>query len=152
MFSSLLLVFLQQVLGNLKNQITQNFDILPLSFFSSLPQGSKAMSVPLFLPSSHPPSLHIEGMYHPCMVDRVVTDFVSNDVALGPSSSSPSSSSPSPSSAKFMLLSGPNMGGKSTLLRQVCITVILAQLGCHVPASSCVLTPVDRIFTRVGAR
>ena len=44
------------------------------------------------------------------------------------------------------------MGGKSTLLRQVCVTVILAQLGCHVPASSCILTPVDRIFTRVGAR
>ena len=42
-------------------------------------------------------------------------------------------------------------GGKSTLLRQTCTTVILAQVGCWVPAQSCRLTPVDRIFTRVGA-
>jgi len=43
------------------------------------------------------------------------------------------------------------MGGKSTLLRQTCLGVILAQIGCFVPAQKCVLTPVDRIFTRIGA-
>ena len=43
------------------------------------------------------------------------------------------------------------MGGKSTLLRQTCIGVILAQIGCYVPATKCILTPVDRIFTRIGA-
>ena len=43
------------------------------------------------------------------------------------------------------------MGGKSTLLRQTCLIAIIAQLGCWVPASRCVMTPVDRIFTRVGA-
>lgn len=42
-------------------------------------------------------------------------------------------------------------GGKSTLLRQVCCCAILAQIGCMVPASSFQLTPIDRIFTRVGA-
>lgn len=52
---------------------------------------------------------------------------------------------------RMLLLSGPNMGGKSTLLRQTCLITILAQLGCKVPASECVMTPVDRIFTRVGA-
>ena len=46
---------------------------------------------------------------------------------------------------------GANMGGKSTLLRQTAIAVILAQIGCYVPAGSCELTPVDRIFTRIGA-
>lgn len=43
------------------------------------------------------------------------------------------------------------MGGKSTLLRQTCLGVILAQIGCYVPAQSCKLTPVDRVFTRIGA-
>ena len=43
------------------------------------------------------------------------------------------------------------MGGKSTLMRQAGLTVILAQMGCYVPAESCRLTPVDRIFTRIGA-
>ena len=51
----------------------------------------------------------------------------------------------------IMLLTGPNMGGKSTFLRQTCIAVILAQLGCYVPATRCVLAPFDRIFTRCGA-
>ena len=43
------------------------------------------------------------------------------------------------------------MGGKSTILRQNCLATILAQIGCYVPASSFKLTPVDRIFTRLGA-
>ena len=80
----------------------------------------------------------------------------------------------------MLLVTGPNMGGKSTLLRQACLSVLLAQLGCHVPADACALSPVelashvvtacflpqasppacphrcalspvDRIFTRVGA-
>eukprot|EP00816_Leptocylindrus_hargravesii_P006082 CAMPEP_0196817012 /NCGR_PEP_ID=MMETSP1362-20130617/58315_1 /TAXON_ID=163516 /ORGANISM="Leptocylindrus danicus, Strain CCMP1856" /LENGTH=198 /DNA_ID=CAMNT_0042194543 /DNA_START=38 /DNA_END=630 /DNA_ORIENTATION=+ len=43
------------------------------------------------------------------------------------------------------------MGGKSTLLRQTCLICIMAQMGCYVPATSCELTPMDRIFTRLGA-
>merc|ERR1719410_1812312 len=53
--------------------------------------------------------------------------------------------------ARFILLTGPNMGGKSTFLRQICTLVILAQIGCYVPAASMTLTPVDKIFTRIGA-
>ncbi len=44
------------------------------------------------------------------------------------------------------------MGGKSTLMRQTGLLVILAQIGCQVPASEMTLTPVDRIFTRLGAQ
>ena len=51
-----------------------------------------------------------------------------------------------------LLLTGPNMGGKSTLLRAACLAVVLAQCGCHVPARQCTLTPADRIFTRLGAQ
>ena len=49
------------------------------------------------------------------------------------------------------LITGPNMGGKSTALRLACLAAVLAQLGCFVPAEECVLHPVDRIFTRLGA-
>lgn len=44
------------------------------------------------------------------------------------------------------------MGGKSTLLRATCLAVVLAQVGCYVPASSCQMTLADRIFTRLGAQ
>uniref|UniRef100_A0A8D8TRG5 DNA mismatch repair protein n=1 Tax=Cacopsylla melanoneura TaxID=428564 RepID=A0A8D8TRG5_9HEMI len=51
-----------------------------------------------------------------------------------------------------LLLTGPNMGGKSTVMRQIGLTVILAQMGCRVPADSLTLSCVDRIFTRMGAQ
>lgn len=50
-----------------------------------------------------------------------------------------------------MVLTGPNMAGKTTLMRSVGLAVILAQIGAYVPAKRCTLTPVDRIFTRIGA-
>ncbi len=96
-------------------------------------------------------------------------DCIANDVTLGGCTALPedaqehhhhnnnnTNSSSTSSGAitylpKMLLLSGPNMGGKSTLLRQTCLIAIIAQLGCWVPASRCVMTPVDRIFTRVGA-
>ena len=55
------------------------------------------------------------------------------------------------SQKRLIVVTGPNMGGKSTLLRQTALSVILAQLGAHVPASACNMTLVDKIFTRVGA-
>lgn len=58
---------------------------------------------------------------------------------------------PKAQEAPMVLISGANMGGKSTYLRTCCSITILAQLGCYVPAEECILTPVDRIFTRVGA-
>ncbi|KAH0484462.1 MAG: uncharacterized protein KVP18_004608 [Porospora cf. gigantea A] len=51
-----------------------------------------------------------------------------------------------------MIITGPNIGGKSTVLRQACCLVILAQIGGFVPARSFTLTPVDRIYTRLGVR
>ena len=69
-----------------------------------------------------------------------VPNCIPNSVALGYQSTAP-----------MILLTGPNMGGKSTMLRQVCIQVILAQLGCYCPASSLSLVPFTKIFTRIGA-
>jgi DNA mismatch repair ATPase MutS len=55
------------------------------------------------------------------------------------------------SHAPALLLTGANMGGKSTLVRAACTAVIMAQLGCYVPCSAALLSPVDRVFTRIGA-
>lgn len=51
----------------------------------------------------------------------------------------------------FVLITGPNMAGKSTLMRQIALTVIMAQIGCFVPASSAKLALFDKLFTRIGA-
>ena len=74
---------------------------------------------------------------HPSMCLRA--DFIANDVQLGGQA------------ARQVLLTGPNMAGKSTLLRMTAAGVILAQLGCYVPAASATLSPIDRIQTWMGA-
>jgi DNA mismatch repair protein MutS len=76
---------------------------------------------------------------HPVMEALLGSSFVPNDLHLGVRAS------------RFILLTGPNMGGKSTYLRQTALLVILAQIGSFVPARAAKLGIVDRIFTRIGA-
>jgi DNA mismatch repair protein MutS len=76
---------------------------------------------------------------HPVMESIGRDAFVPNDLHLAESR------------ARFILLTGPNMGGKSTYLRQAALLVVLAQIGSFVPARSMKLGVVDRIFTRIGA-
>jgi DNA mismatch repair protein MutS len=64
--------------------------------------------------------------------------FIANDTQLGPHQ-------------RMQIITGPNMGGKSTYMRQVAIIVLLASMGSHVPAASCRLGPIDAIHTRIGA-
>ncbi|CAA0824896.1 DNA mismatch repair protein MSH6 [Striga hermonthica] len=89
------------------------------------------------------PCLSAKSLGHPVLRSDALGEstFVTNDVMLG-----------GPGQASFILLTGPNMGGKSTLLRQICLAVILAQIGADVPASSFELSPVDQIFVRMGAK
>ena len=97
--------------------------------------------------------LELREARHPCIAKTFSGNgFIPNDTLLGTDGNdSKKELATSQPSAHTMLLTGPNMGGKSTLLRQTCICVIMAQLGCYVPAKKCKLSPVDRIFTRIGA-
>ncbi|KXZ50845.1 hypothetical protein GPECTOR_15g531 [Gonium pectorale] len=78
--------------------------------------------------------------------------FVPNDVCLGGRLRDGAGPAEVEAAPPFVLLSGPNMGGKSTLLRQVCLATVLAQVGACVPAESLTLSPVDALFVRMGAR
>jgi DNA mismatch repair protein MutS len=84
--------------------------------------------------------LEIVDGRHP-VIEHTVTndDFVPNDILLDDREQ------------QFLIITGPNMAGKSTILRQVALTVLMAQTGSFVPASKAVLGIVDRIFTRIGA-
>jgi DNA mismatch repair protein MutS len=73
------------------------------------------------------------------LVERDAQRFIANDVYFHPTEQS------------LAIITGPNMGGKSTYLRQAALLVILAQLGSYVPADSAILPIVDRVFTRIGA-
>ncbi|WP_335872842.1 DNA mismatch repair protein MutS [Bacillus sp. 2205SS5-2] len=81
----------------------------------------------------------IEGGRHP-VVEKVMKaqEYVPNDCDMNPE-------------RELLLITGPNMSGKSTYMRQVALTSILAQIGCYVPASSASLPIFDQIFTRIGA-
>jgi DNA mismatch repair protein MutS len=80
----------------------------------------------------------VEGR-HPIMERVLGEPFVANDLALGEEG------------ARLMILTGPNMGGKSTFLRQTALISVMAQMGSFVPAREAKLPVVDRVFTRVGA-
>ncbi|MEK0314013.1 DNA mismatch repair protein MutS [Cohnella sp. 56] len=84
--------------------------------------------------------LHVEGGRHP--VVEAVTEgaaYISNDASL------------TREGGAILLITGPNMAGKSTYMRQVAMICIMAQIGCFVPAARAELPIVDRIFTRIGA-
>ena len=84
------------------------------------------------------PMLSIDGGRHPVVESTGRDAFVPNDLHLD-------------ESRRMLIITGPNMGGKSTYMRQTALIVILAHIGSFVPAKRAVLGPLDRIFTRIGA-
>ena len=105
-------------------------------------------SCPPQLVASTTPFFHARdlGMY--IRQVNLANDFIANDIFLGTNCDCPGDGL----HPQAVILTGPNMGGKSTLLRQICLCVILAQLGSFVPASSLEMSVFDRIFTRIGAQ
>ena len=84
------------------------------------------------------PCLKIGQGRHPVVEQVLETPFVANDVTLD-------------NDTRMLVITGPNMGGKSTYMRQTALIVLLAHVGSFVPAASCELSLVDRIFTRIGS-
>ncbi|MFC7459960.1 DNA mismatch repair protein MutS [Hydrogenophaga defluvii] len=96
-------------------------------------------TAPQFTPE---PCIEIRAGRHPVVEARLNEtsggSFIANDTVLGPK-------------ARMQIITGPNMGGKSTYMRQVAVIALLASMGSYVPAQSCRLGPLDAIHTRIGA-
>ncbi len=84
------------------------------------------------------PCLSIKQSRHPVVESIQEVPFVANDIELN-------------QSRRMLLITGPNMGGKSTYMRQAALLTLMAHIGCYVPAESAEFGPIDRIFTRIGA-
>ena len=83
------------------------------------------------------PGIHIVQGRHP-VVESVIERFIANDCQLTPD-------------RRLLLITGPNMGGKSTYMRQLALISLLAYMGSYVPAHAAQIGPIDKIFTRIGA-
>jgi DNA mismatch repair protein MutS len=84
------------------------------------------------------PGMDIQGGRHLVVEQVSETPFVANDVSFN-------------AQRKMLLITGPNMGGKSTYMRQTALIVLMAYIGCYVPAQRFRCGPIDKIFTRIGA-
>lgn len=82
--------------------------------------------------------VYIKDNRHPVVEKVMNSEYVANDIIMN-------------EKTNLLLITGPNMSGKSTYMRQFAITVIMAQIGCFVPATECKMPIFDKIFTRIGA-
>ncbi|MEM6638689.1 MAG: DNA mismatch repair protein MutS [Pseudomonadota bacterium] len=84
------------------------------------------------------PGIEIHAGRHLVVETALDAPFVPNDAVLN-------------TTQRLLVITGPNMGGKSTFMRQTALIVVMARVGCFVPAEHAVVGPIDRIFTRIGA-
>ncbi len=120
--------------------------IAQLDCLISLVRASESLGSPLCRPKfvdGDRAFLDFKELRHPCFIpggSSGTRDFIPNDVSLG-----------SHGKGQIALLTGANAAGKSTLLRMTGVAVIMAQIGCFIPAKEATLVPVDAIMTRLGA-
>ncbi len=130
-----LLAELKQALAPLRTLVERIATIDVLTTFAERAV-SLQLAPPLFETA---PGIAIEEGWHPVVKAASSQPFIANDVALD--------------RTQFLqVLTGPNMGGKSTYMRQTAIICLLAYCGSYVPARNATLGPIDRIFTRIGAQ
>ncbi|AIU67890.1 DNA mismatch repair protein MutS [Vibrio coralliilyticus] len=87
---------------------------------------------------SQEPGIHIQSGRHPVVEQVMDEPFIANPIELNPQ-------------RKMLIITGPNMGGKSTYMRQTALIALMAHIGSYVPAESAQIGSIDRIFTRIGA-
>jgi DNA mismatch repair protein MutS len=128
---------LSQVLAVLNPLYTTAHSLATLDVIVNLAE--RALTLGFFKPTLTPtPGIQYQQGRH-CVVEQTPhCTFIPNDLKLNPHQ-------------RLLIITGPNMGGKSTLMRQTALIVILASIGSYVPAQHCTLGPIDRIFTRIGA-
>jgi len=97
--------------------------------------GTLELHCPIF---SDTPGIDIKQGRHLIVEQHLTKPFISNDLQLD-------------AKTQMLIITGPNMGGKSTYMRQAALIVLLSYIGSFVPATHCVIGPIDRIFTRIGA-
>ncbi len=128
---------LEELLGHLRPLQTAAAAIAEIDVLANFAE--RALSLELNPPQlTATPGIHIIAGRHPVVEQALDHAFTANDVRLD-------------DPARLLIITGPNMGGKSTLMRQTALIVLLAHTGSYVPAQSATIGPVDRIFTRIGA-
>ncbi|WP_078120864.1 DNA mismatch repair protein MutS [Thiosocius teredinicola] len=101
--------------------------------------GERAQRLDLARPTFRDaPGLNVQAGRHPVVEQVSENAFVANDLVMD-------------ERRNILIITGPNMGGKSTFMRQSALTVLMAYAGCYVPAAAAELGPFDRIFSRIGA-
>ena len=122
----------------IKNSATAIGILDVLISFAKLSQEKKYIR-PAILPADKPHLISIKEGRHP-VIETLLSEgeFIPNSVLLS-------------NKEQVLIITGPNMSGKSTFIRQTALIVLMAQMGCFVPAREAVISPVDRIFTRIGA-
>jgi DNA mismatch repair protein MutS len=128
---------LDQLIGNLEALKTAAAAIAELDVLANLAERAETLnwSAPQL---SDVPGIVIERGRHPVVEKVRAEPFEPNDLTLD-------------DATRMLVITGPNMGGKSTYMRQNALIVLLAHIGSYVPASRAVIGPIDRIFTRIGA-
>jgi len=125
---------LHDVLGELQLTASGLAELDVLTCFAE-----RAVNLSLTQPElSADPCIDIEGGRHLVVEQVIETPFVANDLSLDTEN-------------RLLVITGPNMGGKSTYMRQTALIAILALVGSYVPADKLRIGPIDRIFTRIGA-